>query len=213
VNGSLASASAVTVSDNGVAAGLGGTLSGTGSVGNVIATATTPGATVGGIIDPGAANDLTGILTVGTGTGVGINLDAGSAFAFDFGGTAVGQYDRLSVVNGSTITLAGNFFGSLVGGYQPVDGDTFYVLLNNGSDAITGSFANTFLIGDQPAVTIGSKNFLVSYSANFLGEGHVGNSLTGGNDIAFTAVPEPGTAITLLGGLGMLAAFRRRRTS
>ena len=212
VSGTLSGSSAVTVTDNGVAAGLGGTLAGAGTVGNVSAIATTPGSTFGGTINPGNLPGVAGTLNVGTGTGTGLNLGLGATLSVDLGGTGAGTYDRINVAAGSGITLAGNLSGSLISGYTPTDGDLLFIAINNGGGATSGAFANTFDFGGTPAVTIGSNTFLVSYGANFLGDGNVGNSFTGGDDVALQAIPEPGTAMSLLGGLGLLVAARRRRS-
>ena len=82
------------------------------------------------------------------------------------------------------------------------NGNLLFILLNDGSDAIGGSFSG--LAQNDIVANYGGFDWRISYSAD-----SVGNSFTGGNDIALMAVPEPGAA--LLGGLGMLALLRRRR--
>lgn len=209
VTGSLTGA--VNVTDNGLAGGASGVLGGTGTVGNVAVSATTAGTTAGGIVNPGLPG-LAGVLNVGTGTGTGFDLGLGSTLSIDFGGTGAGQYDRLSVASGSGINLAGNLTGSFLSGFQPADGSLFFIAVNNGSAVTSGAFANQFdMGGGYNGVTIGSQLFLVSYNANFLGDGNVGNAFTGGNDVALQAIPEPTAAISLLGGLGLLLTARRRR--
>jgi hypothetical protein len=93
--------------------------------------------------------------------------------------------------------------------FTPVDGDMIFILLNDGSDPITGTF--TGLAQGAVAASYGGFDWQISYLANNTGVGT--GTFTGGNDIALMAVasviPEPSTA--LLAAIGALALLRRRR--
>ena len=99
---------------------------------------------------------------------------------------------------GSTLSL------SLVGGYAPADLGTFFIAINDGNDAILGTFGNASGAGN--IVNVGGQAFAVSYDAD-----SVSGTFHGGNDIAVMAVPEPSSTITLLAGLGALLGGRRAR--
>ncbi len=61
---------------------------------------------------------------------------------------------------------------------------------------VTGTFAG---LNESASLTIGSKNFYISYAAN------------GGQDVILTAVPEAGVALSMVGGLSLLLGLSRRR--
>ena len=88
------------------------------------------------------------------------------------------------------------------GSYAPANGTLFFILANDGTDAITGTFSNASVNGGT--YTFGSQQFQISYAGN-TGT----SSFTGGNDIVLQAVPEP--ASLLLGAVAILTLLRRRR--
>lgn len=108
-------------------------------------------------------------------------------------------------VNGDT--LAGNNTGgdlrrSARHPITPVNGDLFFILNNDGKEAITGTF-NGLAEGSTFTDNLSSP-YQITYGADF------GNlSFTVGNDVALMAIPEPCTA--LLGCLSLVALLRRRR--
>ena len=176
VTGSI-SGSAVTVEDGGI-------LVGAGMIGLLVAES-------GGSVAPGASP---GTLSTGS-----VTFESGSQLQIELGGTGSNAYDLLNVTG--SVTLAGDAQISLFGGFTPQIGDTFFVIVNDGSDSVLGSFANA--VGNM--LTIASATFSVDYAADSAGSGI-------GNDVAltFTAIPEPG-ALALLGSTALLLGLRRRR--
>ena len=92
----------------------------------------------------------------------------------------------------------------LFGGYSPQVNDTFFIILNDSTDAITGTFSN-FTGG---LLTSGFATYQVNYAANGDGGGTA-------NDVSIKviSIPEPGAWPALLSGCMILAGFRRHRRS
>jgi len=160
-----------------------GTLSGSGTIGALTVS-------TGGTVAPG---NSPGVLVTGD-----FNLDGGTFLAELDGTTAGTQYDQIHV-NG-TVSLAGLLTLSL--GFNPEVNDIFFLILNDGSDAVTGTFTG---LADNSTFSQDGSSFQISYQADF-----GTNSLTGGNDVAIIVIPEP--SVALLGGIGLLALFRRKRS-
>jgi fibronectin-binding autotransporter adhesin len=182
VNGSTAAGSAVTVNN-------GGTLGGSGTVGGTV------GVLNGGNLSPGNSTGIlhTGALTLNAGSNLLLEVASGSGPT----GTGAGTiYDQVAVTG--TILLAGNL--AVTATTTLNIGDKYFIALNDGSDAVSGTFANT----TANVYTAGSNVFLVNYTDN--GDG----GLTF-NDISLTvtAIPEPGT--WLAGALAVGASFTQRR--
>jgi autotransporter-associated beta strand protein len=164
----------------------GGTLGGNGS----ITTGNNGNITVanGASIAPGL--NAAGTLTLSLGTGV---LDTSAAAAgagwlkFELGGTS----DRILLTSGSLNLGPGfdlaDFTFSDAGGFAPGD----YVLVET-NNAITATFG--------PNVT----GTVLGYDASL-------GLADGGSDLVLHVVPEPQTAISLLGGLGTLLGLQRFR--
>ncbi len=152
----------------------------------------------GGIISPG---NSPGLLTLG-----GLTATGAGTLNFELNGTASGQFDQLAIssVGGGFGTVSlGTAVISLSLGFTPAINDSFVVLLNDGTDAISGNLhlgATPILEGD--VVNLGGQDFAVSYQAN-------GDGGALGNDISLTVVPEPAT--TLLSAVGLTALLRRYR--
>ncbi len=180
INGYSAASNAVVAS--------GGTLKGSGSVGTVQVQS-------GGALRAGS--DL-GIL--GT---KDLTMQAGSTLGVNITGTTSGTgYSALSVFGG--VTLSGNLDVAI--SFTPTYGDLFFVVVNDGNDAISGTFTG---LANGSTFSVGGQQFKISYVAD-----SGTNSMLGGNDIALMAVPEPSsTALTLfaLGGAFWLMRSRSLR--
>ncbi len=179
VDGSISNSSLTTV-------GFGATLEGTGTTGALTISA-------GGFHNPG---NSPGIMETGT-----YNM-AGTLTTEINGITAGSQHDQIGVTG--SITLSGDLNVIFSGGTY-ANGNLIFILLNDGSDAISGMF-NNYAQGDYVA-TYGGFDWTISYLAH-----SDANTFTGGNDIALLAtavIPEPAAA--LFGGIGMLMLLRRRR--
>jgi autotransporter-associated beta strand protein len=175
VNGT-ASASAFTVNN-------GGTVIGTGTVGALTVAN-------GGRIGPG---NSPGILNTGT-----IDLQSGGILDIELNGATAGTgYDQLNVTG--SVTLAGQL--SVTMGFTPIENSLFFILLNDGSDAINGTFIG---LADESVFNVSGQEFRISYFAD-----RTGNTFTGGNDVALMAIPEPSTS--LLAGFALTALLIRRR--
>ena len=174
----------------------GGTLAGKGTVGAVVVDA-------GGKLMPGVQDAVASILT----TKDLQFTDATSKLTIEIGGNVAGGdsasgYDQIRALDaGSNATVRLNgatLEATFLNGYLAGVSDLFFLILNDGTDAVIGQFAQ------GNALTIGSQTFAISYAAN-----SDTNSFTGGNDVALQLVPEPSTALLL--GLGTLLVSRRRR--
>lgn len=148
----------------------------------------------GAFVTPG---NSPGILTVN-----GNYTQAGTYSAEITGTTAgVGGYDQI-IVTGTVDITDGSLVALFSSGSYNL-GDKLFILTNDGSDAITGSYSD-FAQGATVA-SYGGFNWAISYLADA-----TGNTFTGGNDIALMAVPEPNTSL-LISSIGILALLRRRR--
>lgn len=168
----------------------GGTIGGSGTVGSLIVQA-------GGTVAPG---NSPGVLAVDG------DYSQSGTLALEINGLSAGSLHDQVVVDRSsgdgTVSISGNLSLLFGGGYTPTNGDLIFILLNDGSDTVSGTFSG--LAQNDIVGSYGGFDWRISYTAD-----GSGSSFLGGNDIALVAVPEPGAA--LLGGLGMLALLRRRR--
>ena len=155
----------------------------------------------GARLSPGALGaGTTAILHTGN-----LTLSSSSVFVLDINGAVAGSgYDQVNVtgtvnINGSILSLNPSNSLNL--------GDTFYIVANNGVDAVTGTFSQ------GSSITAGNNVFSIDYAANFGGVG-------AGNDISLTLVavlPETSTWVSGVTALGIAATHglmvqaRRRR--
>ena len=159
-----------------------GSLSGSGTIGALTVS-------TGGTVAPG---NSPGTLTVGN-----FALSGGTYLAELSGTTAGEDYDQIAVIG--TVNLSGMLSLSL--GYSPLENELFFLILNDGTDAVTGTFTG---LAENSVFSQGGSSFRITYEAD-----STSNSFTGGNDVALIVVPEPSAG--LLAVLGMVGLLRRRR--
>ncbi len=139
-----------------------------------------------GIIAPG---NSAGLLTIeGNAT-----FDSAASLSIELGGLVLGtDYDHLAVVG--DLVLDGSLLVTILPGFTPAPGDTFTIISTSGpGNEITGTFANA----PGGIVPIPGGSATVTYTPTSV--------------VLTNVVPEPSTALLLLGGISLLA--RRRRTS
>lgn len=183
VNGSIQTSSLTTVAS-------GATIGGSGTIGALTVSS-------GGFINPGNSPDTLDV--------VGAYNQAGTYNA-EVTANTVGNgttgYDQISVTG--TVNITGGSLIAAFSGSGYAANDLLFILLNDSTDAITGTY--TGYADGATVATYGGFNWNISYFAD-----SGTNSFIGGNDIALQAVliPEPKTA--LLGIIGLLLILRRRR--
>jgi autotransporter-associated beta strand protein len=177
VNGSISTSTTIVSS--------GATLGGSGTVGALTINS-------GGFVTPG---NSPGILTVNG------NYSQAGQYTAEIAGTTAGSgYDQINVLGTVDIT-SGSLVASFSGTYA--QNDLLFILLNDGTDAINGTFA-----GYAQGATFASYGYMdwqISYTADS-GNG----TFTGGNDIAIMAIPEPSSCTVAGIGLAMLLGRRSR---
>lgn len=169
------------------------TLSGTGTVGGTL----TPQS--GGTPAPGTSTDP-GTLTVGG----GLTLSSGSTSDVGLNGTTAGTlHDRLTVTGG--VNLTGANLNVLIGYTPAAAGDLLFLIVNDESDPITGTFAGW---ADGSTFAVAGRDVTISYIGNL-----ATNSFTGGNDVVARVfpVPEPGAVLPVsAAGSGLVRRVARR---
>jgi len=141
--------------------------------------------TADGRIAPGELPGGPGTLNIGA-------LTLSGTFEIDLHGTAVGNYDRLSVTG--TVALSGSVALNLGLGYVPSAADSFTIILNDGTDAVSGEFAG------KP------DGWVFSAQGTFFAIDYQGGD---GNDVVLTVIPEPGSTALLVAGAVLVGARRR----
>jgi autotransporter-associated beta strand protein len=143
-----------------------------------------------------AAGESPGILTVNGNTTL-----SGTDAVETNNATAGTGYDQL-VVNGSsnTVALAGTLALTVSPTFTPA-GEAFWIVVNNSSTALNGTFG---------AVTGLPDGWNVLYNVNY---DAITPDLTpgSGNDVAIVAVPEPATMLMLIVATGLGLLFKRFR--
>ena len=178
VNGSISTSILTTIQS-------GATLGGSGAVGALTVQA-------GGTVAPG---NSPGILSTG-------NYNQAGTLSLELNGTLAGaEYDQVNV--SGTVNLSGLLTATV--GYTPVNDQLLFILNNDGSDAITGTFSG---LDDLDTIDLGGYQWRISYTANYAGSNT--GTFTGGNDIALMAIPEP-SALVFFGLSTFCIVSRRRR--
>jgi hypothetical protein len=173
----------------------GSTLGGSGTISGAVTVmkGTTPDT---GTLAPGVTgNGSTAILNIG-----GLMLNPGTNFSIDLNGNIAGaNYDRINVTG--TVTITGsNLLLNSVSGLTP--GDHLFIIENDGTDAITGTFSG---LANGAMFSSGGDTFQIFYDAT--GQG-------GGNDIELTvisAVPESSTFVHAALACLVIVYMKRRR--
>jgi len=168
VNGSHSGTAAYTIN--------GGTLGGTGTV----AAAVSFGAN-GGSIAPGA---VTGTFTVNS----NVTFTTAGTSSFDVRVEGSGKYSRLAV-NGSVVLDGATLNLSVADGVE--GGQTLFVIVNDGTDAVTGTFDG---LGEGQTFTVAADGGgEVPFTIHYGGDSATG-STTGGNDVVLLT-GAPGTLL------------------
>lgn len=162
-------------------------LGGTGSVSGPVTV------DAGGVLSPG--DNGIGALTVGD-----TDLGQGSIFSIDLD-PAHGLADRLNV-NGSVSLDHASLLINLLS--APIDGQSFTILTNDGSDPVTGLFSQLFNV----SANFGGQNYHFNIDYAFNADGGLV-----GNDIRLTAaaVPVPAVGWLFAVASASIAGLRRRR--
>jgi autotransporter-associated beta strand protein len=184
------------------AVGLNGSLNGALTINGAVT------ANAGSTISPSANN--TG--AVGSLTMTSLNEALGAHISLQINSISVG--DKVITTADSGLTLAGDATFSFASGYAPTSGDTLYLILNHGANAVATTFSGITIVDNSGShsysgaegtpVTVNGQAFTFTYAAN-------SDAGASANDVALQAVPEPGTWAMVVGGLGMLSFFQRAR--
>ena len=133
----------------------GGTLSGTGFLGNITATAG------GGTISPGDGT------TPGTLTAGAVSLNASSTLAVMLDGPGTGQFGQLAA--SGPVNLAGAKL-TLNLGYAPANTDSYVIVQNTSNSPVQGTFAG---LPQGSTITVNNVQFIINYAG-----GPAGNEVT-----------------------------------
>ncbi|HSX33244.1 MAG TPA: hypothetical protein VLF91_02825 [Candidatus Saccharimonadales bacterium] len=178
---------------------VGGTLKGTGTVGNVDVTSA-------GTIAPGMSP---GCLTMST-------LTLNGTYQAELGGTtACTEYDQLKVTGNSVDVTGATLAVSLYNNFKPTKGQTFTIIDFQGTGAVSGTFAN---LAEGATFNVGGNVFAVSYVG---GDGNdvvltvksVGTPDTGFSLIKSNPLMSSAVVVTTAGGLALIARQQKRASS
>jgi PKD repeat protein len=128
-------------------------------------------------VDVGQYGDLEGIGAVGAGIILAGEVDPGNSpgrittgpFRFtstgryraELNGTAAGTgYDQLVVRGAVTLNAGATLLPTLGSGFNPAAGSTFTIIDNDGTDAVSGTFAG---LAEGATLSIGGRRFEITY--------------------------------------------------
>jgi hypothetical protein len=173
-----------TVSATGITSNSGGVIQGpTGGTGTYTAPLTFNS---GSTLSPGGTGSAGRLVQTGN-----LTMAGGSTFHLNLNGdTVTTGFDRVEVIG--TVALGGATLAGSTVGFSAGAGDRYFVLLNDGTDAISGTFNG---VAQNGVTILDGYQFQVSYTGDF-----ATNALTGGNDIVlynFTPVPEPASVLAV----------------
>ncbi|WP_238296322.1 DUF4214 domain-containing protein [Methylobacterium soli] len=147
------------------------------------------GAVLGGLGSVGAVTiEAGGVLSPGHSPGAlatrDLRLAAGAVLKEELGGTGAGQFDQLTVSGG--VSLGGaTLDATAYAGFVSKRGDSFVFIDNDGTDAVSGTFAG---LSEGASLSLGARSYQICY--------HGGD----GNDVVLTDVTRPSDAILNLFG-------------
>lgn len=157
-----------------------GSAFGSGSVTNTGGTLRGSGAFTGNLANnaglaPGGTVGVPGLLATGS-----LDFGAGAAFGFNVTGETPGSgYDQLVVTGG--VDLGTNTpFNEAGSTFAPAGGETLFFIVNDGTDAVTGTFAG---LGQGATIDINGFTYEISYTGD-----SATAAFTGGNDIVLRAI-------------------------
>lgn len=152
---------------------LGGSLTGFGDIGSDLLLGGSSSAAPGSIADQTQQFDIAGALQL-----------AGT-FVVEIGDTALGEFDR--IVSSGAVTLGGTLQVDLLGGFEPIVGDTFDILIGS---SVSSNFVSTLF------PVFGGRTFDVLLGTDFA-------------RLTVRAVPLPGALYLIVPALLFLVRSRR----
>ncbi len=111
----------------------------------------------GGDLFPGVGNNTSGVINSGN-----LLLDGGSRLGINAAGTTAGTgYDQLAVTGTVTIDPEAVLQLTPAEGFTPGNGATFVIISNDGTDGVTGTFAD---LPEGGRISAGGQTYQISYA-------------------------------------------------
>jgi fibronectin-binding autotransporter adhesin len=176
-----------------------------------IGTITGPVSAVTGAIAPGLTLGSTAVGTLTVAGSVSL-LDSASTLAFRLGLNSATDNDQLAITSGGTLTLTDSLLSITVGPDATVG--TTYTLVLGGAGLTSGvSGTDSFSNADTTAGTVAGSYLYTNAQGDQFNVVYGGDSSTPNitATLELAPIPEPGTWASLIGGLGMLVVWQKRR--